>query len=616
MLDSGESFFRSHDFKFDNTSFDSDTDSIGHRTNYFNIKVLNPNLLQGESLVGFLRLHVGNKLLEGSIFLRIETVLHVKFRRKENIILEEMIQNFKYRHPDIGTLKRPVATNQNDLLLNMKLTKSISKNSHRDSTKVKKSTIKAWIRSNKIKESVILGNQSHKINELDSLIHKRTGDRKSSTKLPFESLRVEKYIKLNVINKQIFTLNHDLKEKSTLILPFKLTLSEDFQVSHNHSLQLLHIINLDRLRALGEMPISSSHQNLIQRTLSDVEEGETYKTTHYLSAFYVPKKVYYQDDRYASNDQDPLLKYKSSKEFFQLENPIVFTVGRKRNTDVFKKYKTVFKFKYSKEHKYKSALARWCQCICLKTKISPLEFTKTGKFTICLETQFYGDFDDSINCVLLFWNGILSFFDYLDVIIVAKYRICDKSREDFKESIFEDRFKSKPILSQEIMKRKRSKRIISINRKDTESAHTNNSNLYSIINERKDYEGQEASDLAAEMKFDLILHSESIDLLGKRIIKQDQYSEMVHQIKIGKLARNHETIHSKVGTVKYYVNFYLSKSKFEFNEAVAQIPIVFEKFPKDYFKLSRDVPRRLDEFYSQITSSSSHFLLPSTSSQI
>lgn len=114
-------------------------------------------------------------------------------------------------------------------------------------------------------------------------------------------------------------------------------------------------------------------------------------------------------------------------------------------------------------------------------------------------------------------------------------------------------------------------------------------------------------------KFDIVLYHQSVDLIGKRIIKQDELSEQVHRIPIGEdyINTSLETVSSEFISINYELQFYLSQGKMTFKQKVKEIPIVFQNSAQSYQLINKDSIRHMNKFFEQrIRQNRDAFMLP------
>ena len=81
----------------------------------------------------------------------------------------------------------------------------------------------------------------------------------------------------------------------------------------------------------------------------------------------------------------------------------------------------------------------------------------------------------------------------------------------------------------------------------------------------------------AQRKFDVVIYSHTVDLIGNRVTPREGYSEIVHHLKIYEEMVNTslETVTTEFVQINYEIQFYLSSGPMTFTKKIKEVPIVF-----------------------------------------
>ena len=110
-----------------------------------------------------------------------------------------------------------------------------------------------------------------------------------------------------------------------------------------------------------------------------------------------------------------------------------------------------------------------------------------------------------------------------------------------------------------------------------------------------------------------MIYSDSIDLLGKRVIDLNESSEIVYRVELNRneLGVTLESIQTEFLECNFFLSFYLSTSPLTFSKLASCIPIKFTNVPKLYRSIGNDnVSSMMKYLRAKTDKNQSSFILP------
>lgn len=640
------SFFDHEDFNFEDQSESREKEKDLELQNSLELTLVNQSIQQGEFILGSIKLVVGERIPEGKIMIRIDSRLDLKFRNNVGNTVDEAIDHYKETIPNNAFKARVPSKNTKSLIISMFGSKKKSIDAP-DSTAIKhhaeqkkqseKETSRDQSTSRPIENS---GGNTSKAMKMSSIIianKKSKFARKPLKNVGFDenpeikrrlinsveanSLRLKKY------DKYIFTFSHEISKKSVFIIPFKINIPGDFPISYNHKLNIFNCIDLVELSREKLLKININFSK--KEKLSDVHNSlieENVFLTHKLSAYFVPKSsvAEWNNKKEKKPGDDPIEIFQKNRLFLRSDQEFEIIVNAKSNSCDFKHFRADYSIQENQiKRKMMSLKLPSLIFCCLKPKsntVGQFRYPPKTDFTIGIDKKVFRKTDHSINCVFRYENKLLKEYDYIDLLLVAKYRINSSSiikiLNDNKK-ISADQSNLHRSITQNVEDLLKNLRIKRMNLKKEDNfvkklplKHTSSSYIAEdSISKIGDL--TKSSSTPNKIFFDEIVYNSSLDLIGKRVIDYASESEIVHRIGLNRNDINTalETVNTDFVNVNYFLSIYLSSGEMMYTYKVDEIPIIFQNVSTDYKKLNRFHSAQMYNYFENITHKSKHFFL-------
>ena len=466
-----------------------------------------------------------------------------------------------------------------------------------------------------------------------------------NTKLVISSppkLYTSEVVDLETKESVIFTFTHEIKQNSFIVVPFKISLNKEALVSYNHSIDpfLVDFICLQRDRKFRKFkhPLLRSQQcSKEELGKSLLQENNDYiKLEYELTGYYATDKAHQESrEAFAISEFENL----QNSKFFLHHTQEVQVVNKNDESD-FCKYTKIIKLPRMPE----SLIKKFC-CLCFpRKKISKIQPKKIeqegirpilneGDIFIALEKLVFRTIDKSINCVINYKNSILKQYDYMDILLTAKYKIRHLKISDKLSSVLQ---KGSPL------HKKRSRKLNALSRgylqkfssisktfqsktkvsstkvvvvKNLPPRHSSKTIVNQVTMHSEDQRNREIDDQndPATQIFEKVIYSDSVDLLGKRVIDLNESSEIVYRVELNRdeLGVTLESIQSEFLECGFFLSFYLSTAPLSFTKLASCIPIKFTNVPKQYRSVGdENVSGMMKYLRAKTDKNQSSFILP------
>jgi len=612
------SFFQHKDFKFaDDSSMSSGLDN--ETQNSIKLVIDTKEVVQGDCLIGFIHIEIGERLPEGQIRVKLESFMDIKFNTYFGKNINSIVTDYKDILTNDHKKKRKLIQNRVGLVKRILVDNEFNRGkyrvtqNHQISRKFSifnmnsQSQNRRYFAKNLVKPSIkrfqsvankIINTREQNLDKRSLLEEEEIVLKKRMRKIVFaENLRTSS------TEITIFTLRQDIKEKTSLSIPFRICISDDHPISYRHLLNINSKVDLIEMKKIEDIELFTSRMN--KKKLSQLNE-ESVELKHVLTATFVSNR--------STGNKSPMQKQKDNIDIsidklggskYFLEHSINIRVLSKQTSSDFKRY--VNKIVLDIPSPVLSVVENFfCCCFLKKSQKQSLRQVARNFFQIGIDKLVYRTNDHSINCVFKFHNQILKFYDYLDIMIVVHYVI---GEEDIKQKLQETTPGTIILDGAHCGKESGLKNTCSLQMKNFDILADE---AVEISNE--DTSGNEPDDKIKS--FDVIIHIESVDLLGKRILDLESETEMVHCIPIeqNKVATSLETVETDLIKISYSLDFYLSSGALTLTKMIKKIPLIFHQLPDDYKKHTKQTLHSMLHFLERkIDDKKNSVILPFTS---